>query len=353
MTVTPIATTSYTLTATNSGGSVTATTTVTVTAGTAVAVAISPTSASLVTGATRQFTATVTGTSNTAVTWTATGGTVSTTGLYTAGTTAGTFTVKAASAQDSTKSASATITITIPQPVGVGISPANATLFPSGTQQFTATVTNASNTAVTWAATGGAVSLTGLYTAGTATGSFMVTATSVQDSTKSASATITITAQSTGNAHPRIVLDAPTLATLRGRAQARTAEWTALKSVCDSFTGGGTVLFIGDNGYPNPPSVGEGYQGSGYIDALMPLGLCYQTTKLSDPTTAAQYGAKGVAILMAMSDPAHQSIGGTPVVDRDDGYGIRNFGVAMGIGYDWFHDLMTLSPVKSGHVTQS
>ncbi len=26
---------------------------------------------------------------------------------------------------------------------------------------------------------------------------------------------------------------------------------------------------------------------------------------------------------------------------RDYGYGIRNFGVAMGIGYDWFHDLLT------------
>jgi hypothetical protein len=26
---------------------------------------------------------------------------------------------------------------------------------------------------------------------------------------------------------------------------------------------------------------------------------------------------------------------------RDAGYGIRNFGVAMGIGYDWFHDVLT------------
>jgi hypothetical protein len=101
------------------------------------------------------------------------------------------------------------------------------------------------------------------------------------------------------------------------------------------------VNFPGQDGYPNRPNVGEGYQGNGYVDALMPLGLCYQTLLASDPTTAAKYGAKGVAILMAMSDPAHQSIDGTPVWDRDDGYGIRNFGFAMGVGYDWFHDLMT------------
>ena len=64
---------------------------------------------------------------------------------------------------------------------------------------------------------------------------------------------------------------------------------------------GGTVEFINGNDYPNLPNVGEGYQGSGYFDTLLPLGLCYQTILQSDPTTAAKYGAKGVAILMAKS----------------------------------------------------
>ncbi|MBZ5595204.1 MAG: hypothetical protein LAP39_23415 [Acidobacteriia bacterium] len=237
--------------------------------------------------------------------------------------------------------AATTVTITEAGVVAVSISPTSSALFVGGTQQFGASVTNAANPAVTWSATGGTISSTGLYTAGTATGSFTVTAKSVQDSTKSASATITISQPQTSGAHPRIILDAPTLATLRARAHAGTQEWGALKSVCDSFIGGGTVNFPGDNGYPNLPNVGEGYQGDGYVAALMPLGLCYHTTILSDPATAAPYGAKGVAILMAMSDPAHQSIGTTPVWDRDDGYGIRNFGFAMGIGYDWFHDLMT------------
>ena len=342
VTVTPGATTTYTLTATNTGGSVTSTTTVTVTTGTVVAVSISPGSVSLGTGATRQFTATVTGASNPAVTWTATGGTVSSSGLFTAGGTTGSFTVTATSAQDSSRSASATITITPPQPVGVSISPASTTVFTNGTQPFSATVTNASNTAVTWTATGGTVSSAGLYTAGGVTGSFTVTATSVQDSTKSASAPITIAAPSAGNAHPRIILDAPTLATLRSRAQASTAEWTALKSICDSYVGG-TVEFINGNDYPDRPNVGEGYEGSGYSDALMPLGLCYQTTLLSDPTAAAKYATMGVAILMAMSDPANQTADdcNCAVPLRDYGYGIRNFGVAMGIGYDWFHDRMS------------
>src|SRR5229473_3764011 len=51
--------------------------------GTGVRVAISPTSASVASGGTQQFTATVSGTSNTAVTWSASAGTISSAGLFT------------------------------------------------------------------------------------------------------------------------------------------------------------------------------------------------------------------------------------------------------------------------------
>jgi radical SAM protein with 4Fe4S-binding SPASM domain len=62
-----------------------------------VTVSIYPVSAMLLTGSTQQFTAFVTGSSNTAVTWSATGGTVSTNGLYTAPATAGTYSATATS----------------------------------------------------------------------------------------------------------------------------------------------------------------------------------------------------------------------------------------------------------------
>ena len=79
---------------------------------TGVAVAISPTTSTLGSGATQQFTVSVTGSTNTAVTWSATGGTVTTSGLYTAPASAGTYTVTAVSAADTPKSASATVTVT-------------------------------------------------------------------------------------------------------------------------------------------------------------------------------------------------------------------------------------------------
>ncbi len=72
-------------------------------------VAINPTSVTLKPGATQQFIASVTGTDNTAVTWTSTNGAISNTGLYTAPSASGTYTVKATSVADPTKSASATV----------------------------------------------------------------------------------------------------------------------------------------------------------------------------------------------------------------------------------------------------
>jgi len=78
-----------------------------------VAVSLTPLSVSLAAGGTQQFTAAVTGTANTAVTWSASGGTISTGGLYTAPAAAGAYSVKATSAADSTKSASATVTVTV------------------------------------------------------------------------------------------------------------------------------------------------------------------------------------------------------------------------------------------------
>src|SRR5208283_4217932 len=81
-----------------------------------VSVAISPKSAPLAEGASQQFSASVTGSSNTSVTWSATGGTISSTGLYVAGSAAGNFTVTATSVADATKSAKASVAITAPAP---------------------------------------------------------------------------------------------------------------------------------------------------------------------------------------------------------------------------------------------
>jgi hypothetical protein len=74
-------------------------------------VSIQPTTVTLATGQGTTFTATVTGTSDQTVTWTATGGTIDQNGTYTAGPTTGTYTVTATSNADSNAHDAATVTI--------------------------------------------------------------------------------------------------------------------------------------------------------------------------------------------------------------------------------------------------
>ncbi len=185
----------YVVTATSAADATkSASASVSVSAPVTVSVSVAPTSATVTTGGTQQFTAIVSGSTNTAVTWSATAGTVSSTGLYTAPGSAGTYTVKATSAADPTKSASASVSVSAAVTVSVSVAPTSTTTTTNGTAQFTATVSGSTNTAVTWSATAGTVSSTGLYTAPGTAGTYTVTATSAADTTKSASASVSVSA---------------------------------------------------------------------------------------------------------------------------------------------------------------
>lgn len=79
--------------------------------------------------------------------------------------------------------------------VAITIDPKTATLEAGGTQTFTATVTGTGNTGVTWQASGGTITGAGAtvtYTAPGQPGSFTVTATSVADPSRRATATVTV-----------------------------------------------------------------------------------------------------------------------------------------------------------------
>jgi len=161
-----------------------------------VTVAVTPSSCALLPGGTQAFKAQVLGAGNTAVAWSGTGGTISSAGLYKAGSALGSFTVTATAAADATKKASAAVTIAASLPVTVAIAPAAVTLAPGAGQQFSALVTGSADTAVTWSCTGGSITPAGLYKAGAASGAFSVTAASAADPTRKATAAVTVRAPS-------------------------------------------------------------------------------------------------------------------------------------------------------------
>jgi hypothetical protein len=159
-----------------------------------VSIAVSPSDVNVGTSGTVQFTATVGGTTNTAVSWdiVSGGGTISAAGLYTAPAVAGAAVVRATSQADPSQSATANVTIS--DTVAVSVAPPTVTLEVSQTQLFVATVTGSANTDVTWdvISGGGSIDGAGLYTAPNTGGSATVRATSVADNTKFATATVTI-----------------------------------------------------------------------------------------------------------------------------------------------------------------
>ncbi|HEU4669266.1 MAG TPA: hypothetical protein VFR91_01040 [Dyella sp.] len=162
-------------------------------------------------------------------------------------------------------------------------------------------------------------------------------------------ATPAATAPTITATHPRMILDAATLATLRSRAAANTAEWQALKATCDSYIGG-TVEYPTGNAYPDKPNLGSGYQGEDYLPALLAEAMCYQVLRTTNASQAATYGAKAVDILVKMSSPFGSGGQGTDPC-TDSGYGIRFYGVGFGLGYDWLYDLLSASQRSQVYTT--
>jgi hypothetical protein len=163
-------------------------------------------------GATSDCAASVQGTGSysSAVTWAASSGTISSSGVFTASGTSGPVTLKATSTEDPTRSGTATITVQPPPTItGITVACNPTSLVTNATSQCDAQVsgTGAYNTAITWTATAGSIGATGLFTAPASAGTATVTATSVQDPTHFATASLTIQYQSPRSSHVVIVME--------------------------------------------------------------------------------------------------------------------------------------------------
>lgn len=162
-----------------------------------ITVSVSPTAAAVDQGDTIQFSASVIGSSNQAVTWSiqegSAGGSISQTGLYTAPAAAMDVHVVATSVADPNKSSGALVTVnavTVSMPSTAGV--------PRGRQrQFTAVVTGTVVKDVTWTVEegsgGGIITADGVYTAPMSGGPFHVTARSMADPSKAATAAVVLT----------------------------------------------------------------------------------------------------------------------------------------------------------------
>ena len=177
-----------------------ATAVVTVVVGTTIVVTIEPQSPTVALGASQQFTAHVVGTADTRVVWSiaegAAGGSITGAGLYTPAT-SGVWHVVATSVADG--SAAASTAVTVPRAdVQVKVDPAELTAGPDQVVRFTVVVTGTTDTRVGWSIDCcGSVAQDGTVTAPHADGTYQVTAQSLADSSKAATAKLTVVTPTT------------------------------------------------------------------------------------------------------------------------------------------------------------
>jgi len=258
-----------------------------------VSISLSPSSVNLSSGQTTQFTPSVTGTSNTSVTWTVSPalGSVSS-GQYTAPSSVANqqaVTVTATSVADPSKSASAIVML---MPSAVTLSPQSISLAAGKSVQFSASVTGPSNTAVSWSISPAVGSISnGLYTAPSSVSTsqnVVVTATSVGDPTKSAQATISLTASgATG------ILVSPASVSL---AASQGQQFSATSS----GIGGGGLASVS---WSLNPAVGSITSG-GFYSA--PSSISTQQTVVVTATSSGATATANVTLMPASTPPPSQ-----------------------------------------------
>jgi hypothetical protein len=178
--------------------------------------------------------------------------------------------------------------LTISLPISVTLSPLSATVAANGTQQFTATVGNDPNQAVSWSATAGTISSAGLFIAPnvSATTPVTVTATSQADSTKTASVTLQM---GSGQGASFMLLGHSTIETAvtglpGGLAEgyqitaATTGSLTSLSIYLDAYAAGALTSVYGSG-------VSSGVPSTTSVLAVNPAGLSW-TAKVWTSTLA-------------------------------------------------------------------
>jgi len=258
----------YTNTIRASSGAISGTATVTVLLAALASITVTPTADTLRIGGTQQFTAVGKDAAGNGVAitpaWTvaAGGGTITGAGLFTAGSALGTYanTIQASSGGISGR---ATVTVLPGTLASITVAPTPDTLRISGTQQFTAVGRDATGNAVaitpTWsvAAGGGTITSSGMFTAGSVSGTYPGTVRATSAGTSGA-ATVTVSAGAISTTTSVVSVSSGTVAvggsvtlTLQARDAAGNLVTTGGAVVVFSASGGtstGTISSTADKG---------------------------------------------------------------------------------------------------------
>ena len=251
---------------------------------------LTPATAAVQVGATQQFS--VSGkmsdgsTTSVTATYTATGGAITSGGLYTAGSTAGSYRV-IAKISGGTLADTSTVTVTAAPPVlqQLILTPATASVQVGATQQFSVSgkMSDGSTTSVTatYTATGGAITSGGLYTAGSTAGSYRVIA-KVSGGTLADTSTVTVTA-ATGRTYTTAFPGTENPISEGGNwinGGANGLDWTNVSTTPGLAIGHESGATYTDATALLTGSWGPDQQVTGTVHSVNPVDGCYQEVEL-------------------------------------------------------------------------
>ena len=317
----------------------------------AISVVVSPTSATLLLGNAQTFTATVSNTTNSNVTWSVNGvaggtaatGTISASGVFTAPAdlpSPATVSVTATSQADATKSATAQITVA--SDVAISVAPPSASVELGATQAFQATIASAGHPdiAVRWSLSGSCPTACGVTDAAgnyTAPGILPLPAQSVADASKQASAQITITSSFSLQISAPTSVPAGTAATIvatmtpvPGSAPNTTLSWALSGAGC-SGASCGTLTVVTTQGSGGAVTSGTATY-TAPVTAPNPNSVVVTVTPQADPTKKAQATIAVQAGVTVSVSPATDTLAANHRVTLTaQVFGTSNTGVSWGV----------------------
>ncbi len=165
-------------------------------------VQVTPSSVSLSAGGNQTFTAALSNGSG-ALQWTATGGSITSGGQYTAPMNAGTYTVRAALVSDPKTFGEAQVVVQASTAQTLTVTPGSVTLGPNAAQSFTATLSpGGTHPSVHWSASSGSIDVNGNFTAPSNAGTYAVRAELASDANVSGTAQVTVQSSGSGDTAP-------------------------------------------------------------------------------------------------------------------------------------------------------
>lgn len=326
-----------------------------------VSVAVSPQNAAVSLGRTVQFTATVTGMASTGVNWSVNSvaggnsaiGTISASGLYAAPQTVpGNPNVTITAVTQAAPQASGSATVQIQSGIVVSIAPSSANVAPGGNVTFSAAVSGAgsASSAVSWSVSStnggganlGTISVSGIDTATYTApaipppqGSISLTATSIADPSRAATATVTISCATPNSISPKsasvtggtsqpftaslcVVPGTPVAWQVNGIAGGNSSVGTIMSS------GPNTATYVAPTAVPSPSSVTiDASAGTQSATATVSIVASLSIRVTVSPPSASLFTGQGAGFTASVSNTSNSAVTWTV-------HGIPNGNATMG-----------------------